>query len=99
MAKVTQAFFTTDATGTLPGFGTISRRSSGASIVSLKSGGNPAPARDTPAERAGFAAARAAWLAIPPTRYRAPSGWRYARFPRWADFARDWYAVNGSWVH
>ncbi len=99
MAKVTQAFFSTDATGTLPGFGTVSRRQGGTSTVSLNSGGNPAPARDTPEERAGFAAARAAWLAIEPTRIRATYGYRWVRIPRWPDFARDWYAVNGSWVH
>lgn len=99
MAKVTQPFFTPDATGTIPGIGTVTRRTGKPSIIAMNSGGNPAPLKDTPAERAGFAAARAAWLAIVPTRYHSASGWRYARFPRWAAFAATWYAVNNSWVH
>ena len=99
MAKVTQPFFTPDATGTIPGIGTVTRRTGQTSIVAMNHGGNPAPTKDTPEERAGFAAARAAWLAIAPTRYQSASGYRRARFPRWAEYAATWYAVNNSWIH
>jgi hypothetical protein len=99
MPKLTQPFFCTDAHGLLPDVGTVRRTGAGVGVLSRPALRNPPPIANTPAEKAGFLAARAAWLAIAPGPVWTGTHYVWKRTPNWPTFARNWYAATGSWAH
>lgn len=99
MVKITSPLYTSTAHGHLKGVGVYRRAAGGRAVLQQPPRVTRPPVTFTPEERAGFLAARAAWLAIQPTWILKGKRWRFIRSPTWPDFARAWYAENNSWAH